>query len=82
MSSRWFQGSLTLTPSSALRSRESLLHVKRVELERDPMQGRSTLTQAYETAKRAALKRLERGSRLGGGSLPPGGELYDRASLR
>jgi predicted transcriptional regulator len=37
---------------------------------------------AYETAKRAALKRLERGSHLGGGPLPSRAELHDRALLR
>jgi predicted transcriptional regulator len=36
----------------------------------------------YETAKRAALERLERGSHLGGGPLPSGDELHDRAGLR
>jgi len=38
--------------------------------------------EAYETAKRAALERLERGSHLGGGPLPSRDELYDRAGLR
>jgi predicted transcriptional regulator len=37
---------------------------------------------AYETARRAALARLERGSHLGGGPLPSRDELHDRASLR
>ena len=38
--------------------------------------------EAYETAKRAALERLERGSHLGGRPLPSRDELYDRAGLR
>jgi predicted transcriptional regulator len=38
--------------------------------------------EAYETAKRAALARLERGSHLGGGTLPSRDELHDRAGLR
>jgi predicted transcriptional regulator len=38
--------------------------------------------EAYETAKRAALERLERGSRLGGGPLPSRDELHERAQLR
>lgn len=37
---------------------------------------------AFETARRAALQRLERGSHLGGGPLPTRDELYDRAGLR
>ena len=37
---------------------------------------------AYETAKRAALERLERGSHLGGGPRPSRDELHDRANLR
>jgi hypothetical protein len=50
------------------------------------MQRNITLTfgddEAYETAKRAALQRLERGSHLGGGLLPTREELHDRADLR
>jgi hypothetical protein len=38
--------------------------------------------EAYETAKRAALKRLERGAHLGGGPLPSRDEIHDRVSLR
>ncbi|MGH9380248.1 MAG: DUF6364 family protein [Thermoanaerobaculia bacterium] len=38
--------------------------------------------QAYETAKRAALERLERGGHLGAGKLPAREELHDRADLR
>jgi predicted transcriptional regulator len=38
--------------------------------------------EAYESAKRAALARLERGSHLGGGPLPSRDELHDRAGLR
>jgi predicted transcriptional regulator len=38
--------------------------------------------EAYETAKRAALARLERGSHLGGGPLPSRDELHERAGLR
>jgi plasmid stability protein len=37
---------------------------------------------AYESAKRTALKRLERGTHLGGGLLPTRDELHDRAGLR
>jgi plasmid stability protein len=38
--------------------------------------------QAYETAKRAALERLQRGTHLGGGPLPARDELHDRDGLR
>jgi plasmid stability protein len=38
--------------------------------------------EAYETAKRAALQRLERGTHLGGGPLPSRDELHYRAGLR
>lgn len=38
--------------------------------------------EAYETAKKAALKRLARGTHLGGGPLPRRDELHDRAGLR
>jgi predicted transcriptional regulator len=38
--------------------------------------------EAYETAKRAALQRLERGAHLGGGPLPSREELHDRARIR
>lgn len=38
--------------------------------------------EVYETAKRAALERLERGSHLGGGPLPSRDERHDRAGLR
>jgi plasmid stability protein len=38
--------------------------------------------EAYEVAKRAALKRLERGARLGGGPLPSRDELHERGHLR
>lgn len=37
--------------------------------------------EAYETAKRAALERLERGSHLGGGPRPSRDEIHDRAGL-
>ena len=37
---------------------------------------------AYELARDAARRRLERGSRLGGGPLPRREELHDRAGLR
>lgn len=38
--------------------------------------------EAYETAKRAALERLEQGAHLGGGPLPSRDELHERARLR
>jgi len=41
-----------------------------------------TADEAYETAKQAALARLERGTHLGGGSLPAREDLHDRAHLR
>ncbi len=37
---------------------------------------------AVETAKRAALQRLERSAHLGGGPLPSRDELHDRARIR
>jgi hypothetical protein len=37
---------------------------------------------AYQTAMHAALERLKRGSRLGGGRLPKRDELHERADLR
>lgn len=39
-------------------------------------------SEAYETAKRIALERLERGSHLGGGPLSSRDELHDRVRLR
>ncbi len=38
--------------------------------------------EAYETAKRAALERLERGSHLGGGPFPYQYELHDHGCRR
>jgi plasmid stability protein len=38
--------------------------------------------EAYETARRTALLRLERGAHLGGGPLPARDELHERAHLR
>ena len=38
--------------------------------------------EAYRVAREAALTRLSKGSRLGGGRLPDRKELYDRGSLR
>jgi len=38
--------------------------------------------EAYETAKRAALERLERGAHLGGGPLPSRDEIHDHVSRR
>lgn len=38
--------------------------------------------EAYEVAKRIALKRLERGAHLGGGPLPSRDELHERGHLR
>ena len=38
--------------------------------------------EAYENAKRVALGRLEGGAHLGGGPLPPRGELHERVRLR
>jgi plasmid stability protein len=38
--------------------------------------------EAYEIAKIAALKRLERGAHLGGGPLPLRDELHERALFR
>ncbi len=39
-------------------------------------------SEAYETARQAALKRLALGTHLGGGPLPARDELHDRARLR
>jgi plasmid stability protein len=49
---------------------------------RDELTRLVTEDEAYENAKRAALKRLEQGSDLGGGPLPSRDELHDRAGLR
>jgi len=38
--------------------------------------------EAYQAARRTALERLRRGSRLGGGPLPTRDELHERAHLR
>ncbi len=38
--------------------------------------------EAYDNAKRAALRRLERGGHLGGGRLPARDELHERGRLR
>lgn len=61
----------------AARRNRSISALLREELSRVVIED-----EAYETAKRAALQRLERGTHLGGGSLPSRAELHDRASLR
>lgn len=38
--------------------------------------------EAYESARRRALRRLKKGARLGGGELPAREDLHDRARLR
>jgi predicted transcriptional regulator len=38
--------------------------------------------EAYQSAKGAALERIERGTHLGGGPLPSRDELHERARLR
>ncbi|HVT19228.1 MAG TPA: ribbon-helix-helix protein, CopG family [Thermoanaerobaculia bacterium] len=38
--------------------------------------------EAFETARRTALERLERGGHLGGGPLPARDELHERARFR
>jgi predicted transcriptional regulator len=55
----------------ATRRNRSLSALLREELSR-------LVDEAHETAKRAALERLERGSHLGGSPLPSRDELYDR----
>jgi len=61
----------------AARRNRSVSALLREELTRLVMQD-----EAYQAAKRTALERLQRGSRLGGGPLPARDELHDRGHLR
>ncbi|HKI04687.1 MAG TPA: DUF6364 family protein [Thermoanaerobaculia bacterium] len=80
------QRNITLTLDDDLILKARVLAARRNRsvsaLLREELSRLVTEDEVYETAKRAALERLERGSHLGGGSLPSRDELHDRASLR
>ena len=80
------QRNITLTLDDDLIQKAKVLAARRNRsvsaLLRDELTRLVSEDEAYETAKRAALERLERGSHLGGGLLPSRDALYDRASVR
>ena len=80
------QRNITLTLDDELIQKARVLAARRNSsvsaLLREELSRLVAEDEAYENAKRAALQRLEQGSRLGGGPLPPREELYDRARLR
>ncbi len=61
----------------AARRGSSVSALLRAELERLVREDR-----AYEAAREASLRRLKRGSHLGGGPHPSRQELHDREGLR
>jgi len=61
----------------AARRGSSVSALLRAELERLVREDR-----AYKAAREAALRRLKRGSHLGGGQLPSRQALHDREDLR
>ncbi len=60
---------------------DDLIHKARALL-REELSRLVAEDEAYQAAKRTALERLRRGSRLGGGPLPTRDELHERAHLR
>ena len=80
------QRNITLTLDDELISKARVVAARRNRsvsaLLREELCRLVTEDDAYETAKRAALERLKRGTHLGGGSLPSREELHDRAGLR
>lgn len=68
------QRNITLTLDDDLIQKARVLAARRNRsvsaLLRDELTRLVAEDEAYETAKRAALERLERGSHLGGGTLP------------
>ena len=80
------QRNITLTLDEELIHKARVLAARRNRsvsaLLRDELSRLVAEDDAYESAKRAALKRLERGAHLGGGPLPARDELHDRAGLR
>jgi predicted transcriptional regulator len=80
------QRNITLTLDDNLIRKAKVIAARRNRsvsaLLRDELFRLVTEDEAYETAKRAALKRLEQGSHFGGGPLPSRDELHDRAGLR
>jgi len=80
------QRNITLTMDEDLISKARILAARRNRsisaLLRDELSRLVAEAEAYETAKRAALHRLERGTSLGGGPLPSRSELHERARLR
>lgn len=61
----------------AARRGTSVSALLRAEIERLVREDR-----AYDAAREAALRRLKKGSHLGGGPLPSREELHDREDLR
>ncbi len=80
------QRNITLTLDDGLIHKVRVLAARRNRsvsaLLREELSRLVTEDEEYETAKRAALERLARGTHLGGGPLPSRDELHDRARLR
>lgn len=75
------QRNITLTLDDEVIQKARVLAARRNRsvsaLLREELTRLVTEDEAYETAKRAALQRLERGTHLGGGFLPTRAELHD-----
>jgi predicted transcriptional regulator len=80
------QRNITLTMDEDLLAKVRILAKRRNRsisaLLRDELSRLVAEDEAYETAKREALRRLQRGASLGGGPLPSRSELHARAALR
>jgi plasmid stability protein len=80
------QRNITLTLDDALIRKIRVLAARRnlsvSAMLREELSRLVAEDEAYEAAKRIALKRLQRGTRLGGGPLPSRDELHERGHLR
>lgn len=77
---------LTISIDSELTRKAKVLAAKRREsisgLIRGLIDELVRRDEAYEAARRSALRRLKKGSRLGGASLPEREELHGRGQVR
>lgn len=77
---------ITLTIEEHLLDRVRIVAAKRKlsvsGLLREEIRRLAEEDEAYEAAKASAVKRLKKGSRLGGGKLPKRDALHDRSGLR
>jgi plasmid stability protein len=80
------QRNITLTLDDELIQKARVLAARRNRsvsaLLREELSRMVAEDEAYEVAKRTALKRLERGAHLGGGALPARDEIHERGRLR